>query len=79
MPPAGDEAKEKLRKENLDTKRNLNDVAREKDAINQANEELRDKIKKNEAERIQLKRNVDDQSKKLGGKCDRGRNQDNRL
>lgn len=56
-----------MRKENLDTKRQLNDAAREKEAINQANEELRDKIKKNEAERIQLNRGVDDKSKKIAG------------
>lgn len=48
-------------------------MAREKDAIGQANEELRDKIKKNEAERIQLKRNVDDQGKKIAGRCDGGK------
>ena len=57
-----------MRKEIQELKRQWNDEILEKDAVNKTNEELRDKVKKVEGEKIVLNRSVEERSQRIGGK-----------
>ena len=57
-----------MRKEIQELKRQWNDEILEKDAVNKTNEELREKVKKVEGEKIVLNRAVEERSQRIGGK-----------
>ena len=62
---AGEDARDLVRKENLELKRGLSSEQSEKEAINQANEQLRNSIKKIEQEKTNLFRNVEERNQRI--------------
>jgi len=64
---AGEEQREAMRKDVLELKRNMNDEVREKDAIAKTSEELRNVVKKNEGDKIELSRALTDTRQRAAG------------
>lgn len=58
-----------MRKDILDLKRSLNDEAREKETIGQTANDLRNKVKQSEAEKIELSRHLQDSKQRASSKC----------
>ena len=56
-----------MRKEIQELKRQWNDEIVEKEAVNKANEELRDKVKRVEGEKSLLSRNVEERHQRISG------------
>jgi len=55
-----------MAKDIFDLKRNMNDEIRAKEAVSKSNDELRQKIKLSEAEKVDLARNVQDLKQRVG-------------
>ena len=64
---AGDEHKELMRKDIIDLKRAMNDEIHEKEATQKAANDLRNMVKKAEAEKIELNRSLQDAGQKIAG------------
>ena len=64
---AGDEHKELMRKDIVDLKRTMNDEIHEKEATQKAAIDLRNMVKKAEAEKIELNRSLLDAGQKIAG------------
>ena len=63
----GDEHKELMRKDIVDLKRAMNDEIHEKEATQKAANDLRNMVKKAEAEKIELNRSLQDAGQKIAG------------
>jgi len=63
----GEEAKETLRKEVVDVKRALAEEAQEKDLVQRTAAELRATIKREEAEKTELNRVIQEDKNRIGG------------
>ena len=61
----GEDARDLVRKENLELKRVISAEQSEKEAINSANEQLRNNIKKLENEKTNLFRNVEERNQRI--------------
>ena len=64
---AGDEHKELMRKDIIDLKRAMNDEIHEKEATQKSANDLRNMVKKAEAEKIELNRSLQDAGQKIAG------------
>ena len=62
---SGEDARELVRKENLELKRVISGEQSEKEAVNSANEHLRNSIKKLENEKTNLFRNVEERNQRI--------------
>ncbi len=63
-----EEMKDQLRKDVLDLKRGLNDEINEKETIGKAADDLRNKVKRAEADKTELNRGLQDSRQKIGSK-----------
>lgn len=64
---AGEEVKEQLRREIVETKRAIGEEVREKDLIGKTADELRNKVKKLEGEKNEMSRVIQEARQRIGG------------
>jgi len=64
----GQEVKESLKKEILDMKRSLTEESFEKDAVQKTSAELRNRLKKTEAEKVELSQQIQEMRQRLNSK-----------
>ena len=64
---SGEEVKEQMRREIVETKRAMNEEAREKELVGKTADELRGKVKKAEADKTEMNRVIQEAKQRISG------------